>query len=365
MRVLVLCKRYSTGKDSAGERYGRLFHLPAGLARNGWDVEVLSLSYRLRSVAFEGLSTPGFAWQDVALNPAGLLAYRRSLQRQQGAPPDVVWSSSDALHAVLGDRIARALRRPHVIDLYDDYEAFGMTRLPGMRQALRSACRRAAGLTVVSRTLIETCAARMAPLPAQHHLPNGVIAAPLPFDRAALLRRLGLGPGVRLVGAVGALDASRGIDDLFEAFEILAASHPEVHLLLVGREYGPTLARRHPRIHRLGVVPHAEALAILAALDVSVVCNRDGAFARACHPMKLVESAMVGTPVVAAAVGEVARLLDQRPESLYPPGDAAVLAAHVAGQLVSPRPPDPALARSWDDLSRDLGRVLDAAAGAG
>lgn len=358
MKVLVLCKRFSTGKDSLGERYGRLFHLPAGLVRQGWDVSVMSLSYRRWSGVVEVTPAPGFVWRDFPVGPAGLWAYRAAVASLKASPPDVVWSSSDSLHAVVGDRVARALRVPHVIDLYDDYEAFGLTRLPGLRRGLRSACVRAAGLTVVSHALMEINAKRMPSLAAQNYLPNGVAPISATTDRSRLRRRLGLPDAARLVGAVGALDPSRGIGDLFDAFELLAEGNPDVHLVLVGREQGPTRARRHPRIHRLGVVPHSEALDIIASLDVSVVCNRDGAFACACHPMKLVESAMVGTPVVAAAVGEVARLLHDHSESLYAPGDARSLAERIMGQLESPQPPDQALARHWDDLANDLSRIL-------
>lgn len=358
MRVLVLCKRFSTGKDSLADRYGRLFHLPEGLARHGWDVDVLSLSYRRWSGGVEAASAPRFAWRDFPVGPKGLLAYREAISGLEASPPDVVWSTSDALHAVIGARVASAFRVPHVVDLYDDYEAFGLTRIPGLRRGLRAACLSAAGVTVVSRTLMETLAQRMPGPIAQHHLPNGVMPLTVSGDKTALLSRLGLPHGARLVGTVGALDPERGIGDLFGSFEILARRFPDLHLVLVGREQGPSVSLRHPRIHRLGVLPHAEALAVIAALDVSVVCNRDGLFARACHPMKLVESAMVGTPVVAAAVGEVARLLQGRPDSLYRPGDLTGLAERIEAQLGSPKPLDPTLARQWDDLAEDLGRIL-------
>src|SRR5690606_28050444 len=163
-----------------------------------------------------------------------------------------------------------------------------------LRRAFRAACARAYGLTVVSATLMETLSSLHGDGIRQWHIPNGVSVGALPFDRAGLLARLGLPGDARLIGMVGALDRSRGVADLFDAFTRLAPIIPELHLVLAGRESGPTRDIRQPRIHRMGMLPHPEAIAVLAALDVSVVCNRDSRFSRACHPMKLIESAAVG-----------------------------------------------------------------------
>src|SRR5690606_3151404 len=92
--------------------------------------------------------------------------------------------------------------------------------------------------------------------------------------------------------------------------------------------------------------------------DVSVVCNRDSRFSRACHPMKLVESAAVGVPVVAASVGEVARLLAPYPEMLYPPGDSEALVERIARQLETRHRPDASLASRWEEVSLRLHHVL-------
>lgn len=358
MKVLFLCKRHSTGKDSLEDRYGRLFQLPAGLAELGAEVQVLSLSYRLAPRESEVSLAPNFKWQDFSLTPRGLGAYFRVIRAMRSEPPDVVYSSSDALQIALGDRVARNLAVPHVADLYDDYEAFGLTRFPGLKSALRRACIRADQLTVVSQSLREIVSRRGALMTRIHHLPNGVETAVQRVSRTALLARLNIPPSARLVGAVGALDESRGITDLFDAFGRLENDHPDLHLVLVGKETGRTLSRRGQRIHRLGSLSHADALDVVGALDVAVVCNRDGAFARACHPMKLVEAISMSVPVVAAAVGEVRRLLESRPDSLYPPGDSAVLASRIASHLATPRPLDPSLARTWGEICVDLHEIL-------
>ncbi|WP_290592741.1 glycosyltransferase family 4 protein [Arenimonas sp. SCN 70-307] len=362
MKVLVLCKRYSTGRDSLGDRYGRLYNLPRELARLGWQVDVRSLSYRSR-VAGEGWSSlAGFDWRDYAFSPVGLMAYRADVL-DVIRRPDIVWSSSDALHCVIGDRVASRLGVPHVVDLYDDYESFGLTRFPFLRGEMRAAFDRAAALTVVSRSLMEIVKERQRQGIRLIHVPNGVDEAPTIFGRDELLRRLGLASGVRLVGAVGALDPTRGIGDLFEAFFRLCDSYSDLHLVLAGRESGATRRVRHPRIHRLGQVPHQEARSVLAALDVSVVCNRDSRFARACHPMKLVESISAGVPVVAAEVGEVARVLRAWPECLYPSGDVPALVHRIAGQLGSPRRIDPTVVQSWAEVAVSLAAALQGAVG--
>jgi glycosyltransferase involved in cell wall biosynthesis len=68
---------------------------------------------------------------------------------------------------------------------------------------------------------------------------------------------------------------------------------------------------------------------LLGALDVAIVCNRDSAFGRYCFPLKFYEAIACGTPLVAAAVGDVGRLLADRPECRYGPGNPEELALRV------------------------------------
>lgn len=403
VRILVLSKRQTTGKDLLDDHYGRLYEIPAGLAARGHAVVGVALSYRRRDEGWRfgdadsclgrgrrrgnqaeqrpepppGRSAeraflpaddrPGVAWLGVNALPWGLWRYPRQLARiATDFRPDVVWACSDAFHAIVGALFSRATGVPLVVDLYDDFEAFAATRLPGVTPAFRAACRRAAGLTVVSRTLRDHVAAAYGIRAPATVVGNGVRRDLFhPRDRGPARAALGLPADARLVGTAGALNADRDIGTLFEAFVALADADPLLHLVVAGPRDGTPARYRHPRIVDLGVLPLERVPELFAALDVAVVCNRDSAFGRHCFPLKFHEIVACGTPVVVARVGDVATILAADPDRLYAPGDAADLARRIAAQLTTLRPTTDLLAPGWDEWSAVVERALtDAARGA-
>lgn len=357
MRVLVLCKRQYTGKDLLSDRYGRLFELPVELARRGHDMAVLAASYRPKGDGNHVEQDVSWHSVDVLRSPLG---YRsRLLQVIARMRPEVLWVSSDALHVINGVRLGRRLGIPVVADLYDDYESFGLTSVLGLGRLFRRACSEARALSVVSHTLAATVRDRSANVGLLEVIGNGVptyFTDPLPRDEAR--RLLGLPLDIHLVGVAGALDASRGIEDLLSGFAHLSKRRPDVGLVLAGprdRAVAKAIAGKKGVID-LGLLAHDRVPWLYSALDVGVVCNRDGAFGQACHPQKLVEMIACGLPVVVAAVGDSARLLGE--ESLYPPGDSSALADRVERQLAAPMKLPSALAPRWDELAIKLEGLL-------
>lgn len=353
MRILVLTKRQYTSKDLIDDRYGRLFEIPAKLGALGHQVRGIALSYRRRgSGSFAWPDAPGVRWDSIDAFPFGALRYTRRIEEQlDGWRPDIVWASSDALHAVLGARVARRLGAPLVVDLYDNYESFGLTQLPGLRRAFRRACNQAAGVTVIGHALRRHVEETCRPEGLLRVLGNGVRTDLFkPRDRQASRHVLGLPPDGRYVGTAGALSADRGISDLFDAFLVLADADPSLHLVYAGPRDGTPARYRHPRMLDLGVLPWQQVPILLGALDVSVVCNRDSAFGRFCFPLKLQESIASGTPVVAAAVGEAARVLAGMPSALYPPGDIQALAAALKERVDGGDQPLP-MPETWGDAA--------------
>lgn len=315
MKIMVLCKRLYMGKDLIDDRYGRLFELPVGLASLGHEVLVAATAYRARDTADHAFS--GVHWTSCNLlpRPDKLFARMRSLARQ--FLPDIVISSSDAPHVVFGSRLADELGVCSVVDLYDDYEAFGLTRWLGLRTAFRAACSSSRVVVAISSTLGELVTSRSERARGCVIIGNGVPAgfAPALGQREAR-RCLRLPLDAPLVGTGGALISQRGIGDLLDAFDIVKREVPNARLVLAGPRDRVTSKIIPADAIDLGLLPHGEVAVLFRALDVGVVCNRPGLFAEACHPMKLVEMAACGLPVVAADIGEVTRLLSDRPDAL-------------------------------------------------
>lgn len=309
MRLFFVNKQYSVRRDFIADRYWRLWHLPAELARRGHAVAGMACSYR--RVHAPGIDErPGtgtLRWHAryaSPLRPATLLDWWRDLVTAARAHrPEFVVASSDALQLWAGRRLARELAVPLVVDFYDNYESYGASRLPGARAAMRAAAQQAAAVTFISEPVRSHLAARYAIRGRTLTLENAVddaFHAPLARDAARAL--LKLPAQARLVGTAGALDASRNIGALYGAFERLAASEPDLHLVLAGepRDVAPP---RHPRVLLLGTLEPARMPAFWRALDVAVIGLRDDAFGRYCYPQKLAEIGASGTPAVYPPIG--------------------------------------------------------------
>lgn len=357
MRLLVLTKRQYTGRDLIDDRYGRLYEIPRALASAGHPVRGVALSYRRRSSATQDAT----GWESLNTLPFSPLGAARHLRRIRQIcrefRPDLVWASSDAWHAIAAWRTCAPAGIPYVVDLYDNYESFGLSKPPGVIPLLRRACRAASGLTLVTRTLADHVAADYG-LPAGQPrlvLGNAVDTALFrPLDRQAARRELGLPEDALLVGTAGALDASRGIATLLEAAEHLAAAHPGLRLALAGPCDGSLDRFRHRPIVYLGILPPTRVPAFWNALDVAVVVNRDSDFGRYCYPQKLQEIVACGVPLVASRIGEVAELLRDTPASLADPDSPAALAERISAQILEKTRVDRKQVRSWAQRAEEL-----------
>src|SRR5688572_8998380 len=140
MKILVLTKRQYMGKDLVDDRFGRFRELPLELSRLGHEVQGLALSYRWRPegafVDGVGSSDAGVHWNSISLLNGYLPQLRkytrRALKLSQAFRPDIVWACSDAYQAIFGRWLANRVRAHCIIDLYDNFEAFGASRLPGV-----------------------------------------------------------------------------------------------------------------------------------------------------------------------------------------------------------------------------------------
>jgi glycosyltransferase involved in cell wall biosynthesis len=361
MRILILTKRQYTGKDLLDDYYGRLYEIPKCLAGIGHEVTGLALSYRRRPVqCYWDSDAPTLRWHSINALPAGLPRYGRMLDwvfpKQK---PDVIWASSDILHIVLAAHFSRARGIPFVADLYDNYESFGMALAPGAKAIFRSACRKAKGLTVVSEALKDLVTDTVHPDRAVTVIGNAVRPDLFfPRDKSKSRAELKLPLTAKLIGSAGSITADRGVSDMFTAFERLAAEDEDVWLVHAGPVDRETLSHSHTRIINLGSLPLEQVPTLLAALDVAVICNRDSAFGRYCFPLKFYEAVACRTPLVAAAVGDVAKLLADYPQCRYTPGNPDELAAKIKEHLRTGTFYLPLKVSSWCDRANALEAFL-------
>lgn len=358
MRILVLTKRQYTGRDLLDDRYGRLFEIPEQLALCGHQVAGLAASYR-RCPPTEIVTERNVRWTSVNAWPLGPWGWRRAAQKLiERFRPDVIWASSDALHCIAAVWLATHCQRPVVLDLYDNYDHFGLTRLPGIRRAYHAACRRATGLTVVSHTLADHVRHHVAPNTPATVVINGVRKDIFrPLDRMEARAHLGLPLSATIIGTAGAITEERGISDLFDAFLQLASQDSSIHLAYAGPRDKTPSRYHHPRIIDLGMLPWTKVPLLINALDIVVICNRESTFGRYCFPLKLQEARSCGVSVVAASVGDTVNVLHDQPGALYPPGKPALLAQAIDFQMQFSQQTTNSVP-DWKDIALDVQQAL-------
>jgi glycosyltransferase involved in cell wall biosynthesis len=250
--------------------------------------------------------------------------------------------------------LAEALHIPFSVKARgSDIHVWGHT--PGIAGQVIAAGRAAQGLLAVSAALKADMAALG--MPAEtirvHH--TGIdLEAFRPLDRSAAKTRLGLsGP---LLVAAGGLLQRKGQDLAIDALKAI----PDATLILVGD--GPDRARLEGLaaglpVRFLGVRPHAELPALLAAADVMVLPTVSEGLANV-----WVEALACGTPVVTTDVGGAPEVIDRPEYGRLVPRDPAAIAAAV--NLILADPPAPGLVRegalrfSWERNGAELARHL-------
>jgi glycosyltransferase involved in cell wall biosynthesis len=371
MRVLFLTKQQYMAKDLLQDRFGRFYEIPRVLSRWGHKVCGVCLKYRRNKNKWEvsvSDTCDQVEWNSFSLGrnwPLGFIRHYRRLQRVTAMfQPDVIIGASDTAHVVVSSWLASKFGIPFVVDLYDNFESYGATQLPGMKRLLRRAVGSAAAVSVVSETLRLKVEAEYQPTGIVRTITNAIAPEVFyPDDKAAARRRLGLPESQTLIGTAGSLNRKRGIDILYRAFEQLSKRKKDWSLVLAG----PIDRRANfpigSKIFYLGELSHDRVRDLFNALDVGVICNRDDAFGRYCFPQKLFEMIACGLPIVAADVGAMRSLIPDSECALFDPGNVESLANAISVQSKNRYISSMAIP-TWHDCGLKFGNLLEAAVAA-
>ncbi len=341
-------------KDVIDDRYARLYELPNQLARNGHQVQGVCLSYRKKDegefVHFE--EEPGLlSWHSFNLGYLlfpGLVNYLKNLkQLVESFEPDVLVGSSDCPHVIITAWVSRKLNIPFFIDLYDNYESFGLAKIPGMTKGYRWALKQARGVACVSGVLSDYIAENFN----SNVLTLESTIDPLVFrakERSMARQTLKLPANAKLIGLAGSLNKNRGIKLLYHSFLKLAEQYSDLYLVLAGpidNSYPPP---KHERVIYLGLLPHDQMPDFYSALDLATICMVDTEFGRFAFPQKTYEILACCTPLVTASIGALERTLADYPECLYDAENQTDFMQKIVNQLQTPCVPA-LLIPSWED----------------
>jgi glycosyltransferase involved in cell wall biosynthesis len=361
MNILILSKRQYMGKDLLDDEYGRFYEIPKHLASMGHRVTGICLSYRKRDERLfndnQGTSD-SVAWHSINLTmlpPRGIFRYITQLDKIiEATRPDIVYGCSDAIHVILASYVAGRHRLKLVVDLYDNFESYTVTKIPGIRPSFIKSLTNADGISAVSERL-------RGYITAQYEIKQPVLVLGNAINKDLFISRnkaqcraaLGLPDNAILIGTAGALYKNRDILTLFSAFEMLRQQDNRIHIVLAGPRDKTNKLPAGDNVHDLGMLEHSDVATMYGALDLGITCNIDSEFGRYCYPQKFFEILACNIPVIAASVGTLQDMLENYSYALYIPGNPESLASGIQNLLANPRIPD-LLIPDWGGRAREL-----------
>jgi glycosyltransferase involved in cell wall biosynthesis len=367
MRVLFLTKQQYMGKDLLHDRFGRFYEFPRSLADRGHDVCGVCLKYWTDEdrLSARRQCLDGVEWMSFQLGwnwPVAFLRhFRRLNELATEFEPDIVVGASDAAHVIMAASLSTRLGVPLALDLYDDFESYWATQLPGIKRGLKRGILKAAVISTVSQNLAAKVEQAYQAPGIVSTITNAVCPEIFhPGDKISARRKLGLPESGLLIGTAGALSSNRGIDLLISAFEKMCGDKSDSYLILAGPVGHDLRLPKNDGIRYLGELPHADVGYLFNALDVGVVCNRRNQFAEYCFPQKFYEMIACRLPVVAADVGVMRGLFFGYEDCLYDPEQAESLADTITKQLSARRIAEHEVP-SWKNRGDDFNDLLEQA----
>jgi teichuronic acid biosynthesis glycosyltransferase TuaC len=367
MRVLFLTKQQYMGKDLLRDRFGRFYELPRILALGGHHVRGVCLKYRstgddapvarqcLEDVEWDSFQL-GWNW------PAAFFKhYRRLIKIAADFATDIVVGASDAMHVIMAASLAAKFRVPLAVDLYDNFESYGVTRLPGIKKGLERGIVRADAISTVSDELAAKVRREYRPTGIVRTISNGVCPEIFcPVDKKLARRRLGLPESGSLVGTAGSLSRNRGMEVLFQAFEKLSSKRSNLFLVVAGREDRGLRIPTNDKIRYLGDLRHSEIGYLFNALDVGIICNERNQFGKYCFPQKFYEMIACRLPIAAADVGVLRQMLIGNKHCLFEAGHLESLVNVIERQLDTPHVLNFSVP-AWNDRGIEFQQLLEQA----
>jgi glycosyltransferase involved in cell wall biosynthesis len=328
-RFILLTKRYYTNMDLISDRFGRLFHIPFQLNRNGCKGIILASDYYTKRNELTEID--GLKLYSVQLNTKSAFSYLWTIwNTTRSFYPDVIIASGDTFFGFVGFLLSVLLKIPFVFDIYDDYRAFGTNKLFFMKFLFTYLIKKADLVLCASYKLLNKLS---------HYnesiivIENGVDEEQFrKFSRNDARRKTGIDDKDVVLGYFGAIASKRGVEILIEACRSLKETYPAMRLLLAGKNY-LDLELKDSFIDYRGVVPQTDVPLLINTCNVAVIPYEHDMQVDVSNPCKLAEYLACKVPITATKISDIPEMLKEYPEALCSPGDVNDLMRAIRYQL--------------------------------
>lgn len=361
MNIIFICKRYYTAKDLINDQFGRLYEIPDQLARMGHHVKVICLDYHNAAPCVDYkkiLSSGSIEWR--VFGYSKFISHKSFLllKSLKSFKPNIIFGSSDIPCLLAARFLALHLKLPYAVDLYDNYESFKASHIPGLRYALKTTIRRASAVFVVSNILKRKVIMDYNPIGEVVVITNGTRSEFFfSGDKSFARCLLKLPQDKLLIGTAGGLSRMKGLEVVYNAWNLMKKNHDDIFLVLAGRIDPKLPIPKGDGVIYLGELNEEQVGNLFRALDVGIISALDSEFGRYCFPQKLYEMVLCELPLVAARVGEIANILKPNQDMLYEADSPIDLSESVLKQLKKKKLTG-LVAKEWPELVRNLERTL-------
>ncbi|HTH52308.1 MAG TPA: glycosyltransferase [Edaphobacter sp.] len=322
----------------------------------------IDFQHRVDGVAVDYIAYPALPAISRPFN--GRSAARSILSRVREYQPDILLSYVIYPDGDAAMRVARALKIPFVVTAIGS----DLNMIPPSCEGLTRRVLREADFTItVSGDLLGTARRLDAPAERSQAVLNGCDTTVFyPRDRQQARASLGIPQDAEAIVYVGRLDMAKGLQELLTAVSALRAHRPKLHTWIIGdgtaRQALMDLIAQLNLADQVTLTPSCPTERVaewMAASNlVTLPSYREGC------PNVVIEALASGRPVVATRVGGIPELMDDRSGRLIPAKDAEALAKGL-DEVLTERWDAEVIAtrhaRSWDDVSRDVEKILETA----